>query len=247
MSIRFYTLPPKGVAHEYIFVNPRSANELYRRKFSHAICDSGVHYFYENPQAQDYPTGYMERYIRLAQKLAVGFGDRVWITIPDYPDDYHPGQFGDNVERTLMNIEQFVRIKDISWIPTIQASYKNKRSFEYCCKQLRRIDYFERVAIGTVCKVRDLKFISECCRIARKHFPKSWIHAFGPPLNAVPHIMHYINSFDSAAWTFPRSAHNSSCKTARERREYFLAYLSLLSDKLNMPNTSILDFINNSH
>lgn len=241
--MRFYTLPPNGIEHEYICVNPRSIRELGKRQFVHAICDSGVHFFYDNPEAKDYPPGYIDRYVKLAKRLSASFGDKIWITIPDYPDDYHPGQFGDNVEKTLVNIRRFVDIENVLWMPTIQANFKDIRSFEYSCKQLCRIKQFERVAIGTVCKVRNLKFIFRCCRIARRFFPESWIHAFGPPLNAIAHIKYYIDSFDSTAWTFPRSAHKSSCKTARERREYFLAYLSRLSDLLESHDMSILDFV----
>lgn len=243
MPLRFYTLPPKGVQHEFICVNPRSKRELFNRDFVHAICDSGVHYFYDNPNAREYPDGYLQEYLELARELVDAFGGRIWITIPDYPDDYHPGQFGDNVEKTLCNVQDFLSHESISWIPTIQGSYRNFASFEYCCRQLRQMSDFKRVAIGTVCKVRDLNFISRCCRTARKHFPNAWIHAFGPPLNAIPRIKYYIDSFDSTAWTFPRSPHKPSCKTASERREYFLEYVSILSEKSQGPRTTILDFI----
>lgn len=241
--VRFYTLPPSGIEHKYIFVNPRSIKELEKRQFVHAICDSGVHFFYDNPEAEDYPSGYIDRYMELAKKLAASFGDKIWITIPDYPDDYHPGQFGDNVEKTLVNIRRFAGIENVLWMPTIQANFKDMQSFRYSCKQLRRMKEFERVAIGTVCKVRDLEFISRCCRTARRFFPKSWIHAFGPSLNAIPYIKYYIDSFDSTAWTFPRTPNNHSCKTAREREEYFLAYLSRLEHYLELPSVSILDFV----
>ena len=242
-ELRFYTLPPKGVPHEYIVVNPKSFNQLSQRDFSHAICDSGVHFFYENPTAKDYPAGYLESYLEKARYLASSFGDKVWVTIPDYPDDYHPGQFGDNVQKTLENVERFSKITGINWMPTIQSSYRSVSSFEYCCKEFQRMGDFERIAIGTVCKIRDVEFIIRCCRTARKFFPKAWIHAFGPPLNVVPSIRYFVNSFDSAAWTFPRKPHYPSCKTAEERRKYFFAFKCILEEKLEFNNTSILDFV----
>jgi hypothetical protein len=241
--IRFYTLPPNGIEHEYICVNPRSINQLYKRQFSHAICDSGVHYFYDNPLADDYPPQYLEDYTELSKRLFNNFGKKIWIIIPDYPDDYHPGQFGNNVKKTLANITRFIDAEDLPWVPTIQAKFKDIKSFVYCCKEIRKIDHFNTVAIGTICKVRNKKFIIKCCKIARRYFPDSWIHAFGPPLNAINQIKHYINSFDSTAWTFPRKSHKPSCKTASERRKYFSDYLSRLSEHLEQPNMKLTDFM----
>ena len=230
--------------HEYLCVNPKSITALNNRYFSHAICDSGVHFFHENPLASDYPSGYLEDYLKLAKKLAATFQDRIWITVPDYPDDYHPGQFGDNVEKTLINIERFANYVDIPWMPTIQARFGDIRSFEYCCKEIRAMQFFDQVAIGTVCKIRNVNFILQCCRVARRYFPDSWIHAFGPPLNSITRIKNYANSFDSTAWTFPRSSHKASCKTALERKDYFNSFVLLLSARLKFNDYSILDFVN---
>lgn len=241
--VRFYTLPPNGVDHEFICVNPKSVKQLYKRQFTHAICDSGVHYFYSNPNANNYPPGYLEEYMKLSKKLVSIFGKRISMIVPDYPDDYYPGQFGNNVKKTLSNLKIFSETEDLPWIPTIQARFKDMKSFEHCCKEIRKIDDFETVAIGTVCKVRNIKFIVKCCKMARKYFPDSWIHAFGPPLNAIGRIKYYIDSFDSTAWTFPRKANNSSCKTAKERRRYFLEYISRLSEILKPRNMKLTDFM----
>jgi len=243
--VRFYTLPPNGVNHEFICVNPKSVKQLYKRQFSHAICDSGVHYFYSNPFAIDYPPGYLEEYMKLSRELFSLFGERISIVIPDYPDDYYPGQFRDNVKKTLRNIKIFREAEDLPWVPTIQAKFKDIKTFELCCREISEIDDFETVAIGTVCKVRNVNFIIKCCKMARKYFPNSWIHAFGPPLNAIPYIKYYIDSFDSTAWTFPRKANNSSCKTAEERRRYFSEYVSRLAQILEPRNLELTDFMSN--
>jgi hypothetical protein len=178
----------------------------------------------------------------LAINLGWNYGDKVWVTIPDYPDDYHPGQFGDNIAKTLANVERFIEIECVSWLPVIQARFQDIRSFEESCKQLREINDFKRVALGTVCKTRNVKFILDCCRLARRYFPDAWIHAFGPTLSVIGLMRHYVNSFDSSAWTFPRTPHRASCRSTQEREQYFMEYLSSLRKRLDLCQSTITDF-----
>lgn len=112
------------------------------------------------------------------------------------------------------------------YLPVIQSRYLDKFSFIECADKLSTMlgDY-PQVAIGTVCKCKDMDFILYCCQVARKFFPNSWIHAFGLTLNALPKVKRYINSFDSMAWTFPRTHGSHSCKNKHERKQYFETYL----------------------
>ncbi|MEM2365695.1 MAG: hypothetical protein QXL06_02000 [Nitrososphaerota archaeon] len=119
----------------------------------------------------------------------------------------------------------------IMWLPVIQSRYLDPFSFMQSAEALHElIGDYPRVAIGTVCKCKNLGFIEFCCKYARKVFPHSWIHAFGMTLTALPRVMQYINSFDSMAWTFPRTPGKSSCKNEQERKEYFYAYLKRVNE-----------------
>jgi len=199
-----------------------------------------------NPNVDDYPEGYLSRYLENAKILSRRFKNRLLITIPDYPDDYNPGQFGDNVSKTFENIYRFAGIKGINWLPTIQAKYLNAKSFTEACRNLKEIDDFRHVAIGTVCKTKKLFFIKRCCGIARSFFPDAWIHAFGLTLNAIVHVTHLIDSFDSMAWTFPRHPGRWSAKNQRERVEYFRAYIKLTKKYAKACKTqSLWKFISN--
>lgn len=95
----------------------------------------------------------------------------------------------------------------------IQSRFLNRFSFLESAKRLHDlIGDYPRVAIGTVCKCRKLDFILYCCKVARKAFPHSWIHAFGLTLKAVPRVAHLINSFDSLACYFPRLKFREWCE-----------------------------------
>lgn len=204
--LRFYSLPPRKLRWPFIFVNASTYQELRGRQFLHAILDPAVERFLHNPNLKDYPPSFLFRYRQRAEILTHQTQGRLWVTIPDYPDDYHPRQFGDNVSKTLKNIEHFLSIEKVNWLPVIQARYLDIFSFHESCQRTREIigDY-PRVAIGTVCKTNKLSFIEGCCKVARKFFPNSHIHAFGLTLKAIPKVATLIDSFDSMAWTFPRN------------------------------------------
>jgi hypothetical protein len=226
---RFYTLPPSGVDWPYLLVNPNNYKVLFKRKFKHAILDCGVERFNKNPELKDYPKSFLENWKWKAKELTEIFGERLFVTIPDYTDDFNPGQFGDNVSKTLANIKEFVSVEGVNWLPVIQSRYLDRFSFMESCQMVREaVGDYPRVAVGTVCKTQKLSFIEYCCKAARKHFPKSWIHAFGLTLNSLPRVKGYINSWDSLAWTFPRKP-GASCKNAKERVQFFTDYLKRLN------------------
>ncbi|MCR6691559.1 MAG: hypothetical protein MRT15_04145, partial [archaeon YNP-LCB-003-016] len=189
----------------------RQRKELFKRRFEHAILDSNVGLFFFHMKLSDYPPKFLERYVDAARSISEIFDGRIFITIPDYPADYYvDGRLTpsavDNVERTLRNIERFIGIGGVNWLPVIQSKYMDTFSFIDSCNRLRGIvggDY-PQIAIGTICKCRNVKWITYCCKYARKIFPRSWIHAFGLTLKALPHVKRYIDSWDSTAWTFPR-------------------------------------------
>ena len=222
---RFYTLP-EDTNYPFLLVNRKNYRVLFHRSFKHAIIDSGVMDFVKE-DVTEYPVSFLASWGWKTEQLQQIWRDQVWFVIPDYPDDYNPGQFGDNVTKTLENVERFLKdYPDVNWLPVIQSRYLNRFSFLQSCSQLRKlIGDYPKVAIGTVCKCRKLSFITYCCKVARKFFPNIWIHAFGLTLTALPKVAHLINSFDSLAWTFPRKHGGHSCKTQKERVQFFDAYM----------------------
>jgi len=237
--MRFYTLPSDiHVDYPYLLVNFFNRNKLRYYKFEHAILDSGVNRIFFNWHKDDYPRWILNRIDFVAKQFSEIYKGRLWVTIPDYPDDYYPGYVKNNIERTIANIEYFLKIKGVEWLPVIQSRYQDVFSFFESCEKVRDIiGNFPRVAIGTVCKSRKLSFITNCCKIARKFFPESHIHAFGLTLKALPKVKDYLDSWDSLAWTFPRKHGLASCKNKKERTEFFHAYLRRIDEILGVPET----------
>lgn len=223
---RFYTLPPEEIYYPWLLVNRKNYRVLFKRAFEHAIIDSGIMDFAKK-EVTDYPQSFLNTWSWKAEQLQLIWKDKIWFVIPDYCDDYNPGQFGDNVSKTLENISLYLNEKpNINWLPVIQSRYLNKFSFLESAKNLHGlIGDYPRVAVGTVCKCRKLDFIIYCLKVARKTFKKSWIHVFGLTLHALPKVARLIDSFDSMAWTFPRESGGHSCKNKRERLQYFHAYM----------------------
>jgi hypothetical protein len=102
--------------------------------FQHAILDAGVETFFFVQKLKDYPKHFLEMYRWRAIIATNHYGcEKVWVTIPDYPDDYEQQltweKGKDNVAKTFDNIERFSKIPNIKWIYPVQAQYRNRRSF----------------------------------------------------------------------------------------------------------------------
>lgn len=200
-------MPPRGIEWPFLMPNPRTRKELYRRKFTHAILDCGVEYFGNKPEIKDYPRHFLKDWPGIARIATKTWGDKLLVTIPDYPDDLNPGQFGDNVSKTLKNVEEFLSIDGVNWLVTIQGRYLNLLSiYESLQRTKELIGDYPHIAVGTVCKARKKKYIVSSLRAVRAIFPKSQIHAFGVTLTCVKDLEPYIDSFDSMAWCFPRKS-----------------------------------------
>jgi len=233
----FYTLPESfNKNHGYFLVPFHLRNRLRKVRFKHAIIDSGVEIFAQG--AKDYPKWFHREYQHVARDWTEIFGNRIWFVIPDYPDDYRNNPIENNVEKTLENIRIYHEIKGVNWIYPLQSGYLDLDSFHYSCHEVAKFNP-ERVAIGTVCKCRNIEFIEKCCRMARQHFPKAWIHAFGPTLKALPKILHYIDSWDSTAFFTSREPGKRMCKNQKERKEYYLAYMKRVKEFLAKFNSQI--------
>lgn len=228
--MRFYTFPPSGVQWPYWLCNPNNVKAL-RHPPEHAILDPGVEFFLDHPEVTEYPKGFYARYVHTARQFTQIAKDRLWTTIPDYMDDYNPGQFGNNIARTLSNIADFLPFEGVNWLPSIQARYLDLLSFHESCHATRKlVGNYPQVAIGTVCKTNKLSFIEECIKIARYYFPKSHIHAFGLTLRAYPRVVENLDSFDSNAYTFPRGRGKGTAKNLAERRQLFHDYVARVKE-----------------
>jgi len=210
---RLYVHPASLQRLKYPFLmfnmaeNRRLGRERWFREnwFEHAILDAGVETFFFVRKLKDYPKEFLKMYQYRAQVATNHYGkDKVWVTIPDYPDDYQHGLTWENsktnVEKTFENIERFKQFTEIEWIYPIQCNYLNRKSFREACKKLREEVNPKIVGIGTVCKTKNIQFITFCIKEARLIFGQdTWIHAFGPTLLALPKIWFFLNSFDSSA------------------------------------------------
>jgi len=233
--MKFYTTPPKDVNYDYMLINPKTYKRLKYKPFKHAIADCGVLIFHDEA-IKEYPYYFLPKWKYYARFLSDMYGvDRIWCTIPDYPDDYNPGQFGDNVEMTLKNVENFITTERVNWVISLQSRFLDIDSFEHGCQVVKeRYGDYPRLAIGTVCKTNNLKFIKDCCTMARDYFPHSKLHAFGMTLTAYSHVYGIIDSWDSMAWTFPRVSGRGSAKNKVEREQFFYQYLDRIKKLQNI-------------
>lgn len=248
---RFYVHPAslQRLRYPYLMFNMGEKRRIgkeswfYHDWFKHAIIDSGVETFFFVKRLRDYPKDFLEMYKWKAIYTSRIFGrNRVWFTIPDYPDDYEHKltweKGKDNVDKTIDNIKRFHKIREVEWIYPVQARYLDRDSFLDSCERVKSFDP-KIIGIGTVCKTRNVKFIHYCVKKAREIFGKDvWIHAFGPTLKSLPKIYHYIDSFDSSAqfWINGRMVKNKD-----ERIIAFNEWLRKIKEIIKQP--SLTDFL----
>lgn len=237
--MRFYSLPPRELYYPYLMLTMKNRNELDKRHFDHAIVDSGIEIFAKK-HVTDYPLSFLHRYEQRAEILTHKFKEKVWVTIPDYCDDLNPNQIKNNVKKTIKNIREYLPNKNVNWLPVIQSKNFNRFSLlENLSEYQEVLGDYPRVAIGTVCKARNLKFIVDCCKIVKKFFPDKWLHAFGLTLAAVQKCEPYLNSWDSQACYFPRKPFKQWSKetgfkpfpNGNTRIFFFNAYLEAITKK----------------
>jgi len=247
--IRFYTTPPTMMEYPYIIVSlntwqyDKSKRNI--KSAIHIIIDSGVEKWFFLKHMKDYPDAYHTfapfQFKQIFDQLGP---DRVRITIPDYPDDYtqgltYEGEL-DNVDKTLQNMERYTRLfPEITWLPVAQARFLNVDSFKYCLSRMGKyVDKYGWLGIGTVCKTHNVKFIGKCMSLARKEFPDAHIHAFGATSESYPIIRHYINSFDSTAYSwYYKTADRKTrlVKTQEERQIAFVNWVLMIKEKFAKP------------
>ena len=232
-KVKFFTTPPRP--YPYVLINAIRPKYAYLKYAQEVLIDSGVEIF-RDPSVKDYPKGHINKIIRVYMKAkAITNNKPIHITVPDYPDDYHPKSLWlddnkTNIERTLDNVLKYTeQYKWIPWLIPIQGWNRNPKSVLRSIELYREhgiIDKFDYFAIANLCVEPDTQLIYKTVALARQKLPDKKLHVFGLKLNALKLIYNLIDSFDSLAWTRPVDHKGHSCKTLQERIDYFERWLS---------------------
>jgi len=248
--VRFYTTPPTEIPYPYVLINARNPALDYiiaNRKFIRAIIiDSGVEMF-RDPKIKDYPKGWFNHLLGLFRRVTrITSNAIVWVTVPDYPDDYHPRALWTNgktnIERTLDNIVYALSsYPEVNWLVPIQGHNKQPSSVIYALELYDKHDIplNRLLAIANLCVEKSDKIMVLTIKQAHNWLmhngimPK--IHIFGPDVGAVKKAREYIYSFDSTAWTKPRVSGSWSAKDNKERVWLFITWLYRYADIIDIP------------
>jgi hypothetical protein len=211
------------------------------------IVDSGVDRYWRKPCSAihaDYTEDYWNTFWSAVDKVKIlrkEFGFFYEVVVPDYVDDYSSA-WGKkhclwidnytNIDRTLENVFYMIeQDKNIKWLTPAQGYEDVPESI------LKSIGVYVnhglhkkyRIGLANLCTSKKTSVILETVRLAREVCKECRYHIFGPSLTAVKKsialgYMQPGDSWDSTAWTFPRG-NGWSCKSSRERVQYFLFYL----------------------
>jgi len=234
-QVKMFTTPPKP--YPYVLINVMHPKFSPLRYAKEVIIDSGVEIF-RNPQIKDYPKNHINKVLKVYAKVKqIVRNNNVWVTVPDYPDDYHPHNlwFNEqytNIERTVENVLKYTeQYKSIPWLIPIQGWNKNPLSVLRSInlyKEYGILDKFNYYAVGNLCVENDVNIMYKTLKIVREALNNKKIHVFGLRLNALRKVYWLIDSFDTTAWTRPVDSSlnaNYSCKTKEERIKFFDRWL----------------------
>jgi hypothetical protein len=240
-TVKLFTSPPRP--YPYILLNAIHPKFSFLRHAEEVIVDSGVEIF-RNLDTREYPRDHIPRLMKVYAKVRSSVRNGsvpVYVTCPDYPDDYNPRNLWlnegyTNIERTVDNVLECVeKYSRIPWLIPIQGWNKTPKSVLRCIDLYREhgiIDRFSYFAVGNLCVEPDVRIAFRTISLVRRELPDKRIHVFGLKLNALRKVFHMIDSFDSVAWTRPvdRSMNaNHSCKTKAERLRFFERWLEKYS------------------
>lgn len=233
--VKFFTTPPRP--YPYVLINAIRPVFSAVRYAEEVIIDSGVEIF-RDLGVRDYPKDHEVKLLRTYAKVRhVNPRARVWVTVPDYPDDYHPqnlwlSEEHTNIERTVENVLKYTeRYRSIPWLIPIQGWNKNPKSVLRSIalyKEHGILDKYNYYAVGNLCAENDMEIMYKTLKLVREALPDKQIHVFGLHLNALRKVYWLIDSFDSMAWTRPVDTSlgaNYSCKTMEERIRFFERWL----------------------
>ena len=249
--VRFYTLPPNEIPYPFILINANKPSLHYiikhRRFIESVIIDSGVEIF-RDPSIKDYPPNHFMKLASLYKRVKSIAGDaEVYATVPDYPDDYHPKSLWlngkTNIERTLDNILYALNsYSEVNWLIPVQGHNSDPESLVYALELYQRhgVPLDNYIAIANLCVERKDTILVESVKrvwawLWSNGYYHTRIHVFGPDVSAIQYIVQYIYSFDSMAWTKPRTHGGWSAKTNGERIYLFLTWIHRYSKIIDIP------------
>jgi hypothetical protein len=231
-------------------VNANRPDLRYLRHAEEVWIDSGVEVF-RDPSVKDYPKGHLERLVGLYARIRARLGPKpIYVTAPDYCDDYCPRSLWlseevTNIERTVESAVRCIeRYPWVPWVPVIQGWCRQPESVLRCIELYRErgiLDKFDYFAVGNLCVEPDADLILKTVKLVRRELPDRRLHVFGLKLSALPKVIHLIDSFDSLAWAMAvcRSlkypSNERMPKTRRDRRLFFDAWLKSFQRLLAQP------------
>ena len=224
------------------------------------IIDSGVEIF-RDPSVREYPGGpraWIERLVSLWRRVMGIVPDaETVVTVPDYPDDYNPKSLWEseertNMERTLDNISLAINeYTHVDWLIPVQGHYENPETIIDMLEMLDAIGAFNYLeyaclrrrpclAVANICVSKKCSTIERTLTLAWRWLNNNQplfnrIHVFGPAVNCIKKISNIIYSWDSMAWTKPRSPGGSSAYSATERSYLFLTWIHRYADIIQLP------------
>jgi hypothetical protein len=217
---RFYTYPPSGCEYDFVLRNIKQKEVPCK----HEIIDIGIYDLLKPPfQHSEEKLGEWEK-----------LDPKGWKVVPDCPDLL--GEFGQhvnysNTEYSWELLERYYDPNNPQHLPVIQSEFQNINSLnEYIVKFKDEYGVPNKIAIGSVCKIKNHKIGNKIVRILKNEFPDTWIHVFGMHFTQFKMTYNLIDSFDSTSWTFPRAKGRGSSKNLGEKRRFFQNYLDRINE-----------------
>lgn len=241
-SIRFYAASlPLQIDYPYILSN-LNQNMKYETTILHEIIDCGINDLLKAPYSHS------QKKLRKWQRIKTKKWP-IWKVIPDCPDMIKEFQLKIEKKKPIFNnifnniayskqlLQEYYNPADLTHLPVIQSRFMDVESARnYAIWFLKNYDPPPQIGIGSACKANNKVGITQIVQIIRKKFPKSWIHAFGLKLNHLEAVFPYINSYDSASWSFPRGHGRAALPWAAmrtfEANSYFQEYIEAIPPKI---------------
>ncbi|ADJ54244.1 hypothetical protein HAV1_gp21 [Hyperthermophilic Archaeal Virus 1] len=162
--------------------------------------------------------------------------------VPDYPSDYENNPIGDNIERTIRNIEYATtKYPNVKWIIPIQGKKDDVASVIKTFEQVVNmgvLDRYSHIAIAPTCTTHNIKFLRDVSMLIWKRVKQLEkngryikIHMFGTTMKAWKHIAPYIDSTDTIVtnyWCLPLMG--KMCTTREEKEKAWQIFLQRVAE-----------------